>query len=47
MSSIVKGIAEDMKSGIEKIRTYVSKADKKKLFLQNMPYFFIAWLCNI
>ena len=46
MSSIVKGIAEDMKSGIEKIRTYVSKADKKKLFLQNMPYFFIAWLCN-
>ena len=46
MSSIFKRIEEDLKRVIEGMQGKVSKADKKKLVLQIMPYFFIAYLCN-
>ena len=46
MRKIVDGIVQDIKSGMETIKAYVTKADKKKVFLQTLPYIIMAYLCN-
>ena len=46
MRKIVDGIVQDAKFGMETIKAYVTKADKKKVFLQTLPYIIMAYLCN-
>lgn len=46
MSKIADGIIKDLKTFQEKLKAQVGKADKKKLFLMNIPYVLVGYFCN-
>ena len=46
MSKIVEGIAKDLKSIPEKLKTKTGNVDKKKLLLMNLPYVLAGYFCD-
>ena len=46
MSKIAEGIAKDLKSIPERLKAKMGNADKKKLFLMNLPYVLAGYFCD-
>ncbi len=46
MSNIINGIAKDLKSIPEKLKTKTGNIDKKKLVLMNLPYVLAGYFCD-
>ncbi len=46
MSSIIDGIAKDLKSIPEKLKAKTGNIDKKKLVLMNLPYVLVGYFCD-
>ena len=46
MSNIINGIAKDLKSIPEKLKTKTGNIDKKKLVLMNLPYVLAGYICD-
>ncbi len=46
MSSIIDGIAKDLKSIPEKLKAKTGNIDKKKLVLMNLPYVLAGYFCD-
>ena len=46
MSKIADGIIKDLKAVPKKLKAQMGKADKKKLFLMNLPYVLVGYFCD-